>query len=148
MKIRGFAKADFDYVVSVLDRWWDGPAGARALPVFFYELGRDALIAEDEDEVIGFLLGFLTPDEPPVGYIHLVGIHPDHRRRGVGHLLYQQFEERCREGKAEGLRAITTVGNEGSVAFHRAEGFEATEVPNYAGPGRPRVLFTKKLLRS
>jgi ribosomal protein S18 acetylase RimI-like enzyme len=145
MLIRGIRKADFDYLVSVLDRWWGGPAGERAHPVFFYELGEQALIAEENGEVLGFLLGFLVPTEPPIGYVHLVGIHPDHRRRGVGKDLYEHFSKRARDAGAVRVKAITTVGNDGSVRFHEALGFTAAEEPDYAGPGRSRVVFTKDL---
>ena len=145
MKIRDITKADFDYIVSVLDRWWGGPSSERAHPIFFYELGEQALIAEDEGEVIGFLLGFVAPKEPPVAYIHLVGIHPDHRRRGVGKQLYDAFTERARSAGATRLKAITTVGNEGSARFHEALGFDVQERDNYAGPGRSRVVFEKDL---
>lgn len=145
MKTRGITKADFDYIVSVLDRWWGGPSGERAHPVYFYELGNDALIAEEDGEIIGFLLGFVTPSAPPVGYVHLVGIHPDQRRHGVGKELYEEFMERCRAAGAEQLKAITTVGNDGSVRFHVALGFGVEEVADYAGEGRARLVFTKTL---
>jgi len=145
MEIRGITKADFDYIVSVLDRWWGGPSGERAHPVYFYELGKDALIAEENDEVVGFLLGFLAPTTPPVGYVHLVGIHPDHRRRGVGKDLYEVFTQRCQKANAQSLKAITLVGNEGSTRFHEALGFEMEEAEDYAGPGRSRVVFSKPL---
>ncbi len=145
MKTRGITKHDFDYVVSVLDQWWGGPSGERAHPVFFYELGKDAIIAEEDGSVCGFLLGFVAPTTPPTGYVHLVGIDPDYRRRGVGKALYEQFSERCREAGATRIRAITTVGNEGSVQFHEALGFSVEEVEDYAGPKRPRIVFTKAL---
>ncbi len=145
MQIRGITKQDYDYIVSVFDRWWDGPSGERAHPVYFYELGRDALIAEEDEQVVGFLLGFLAPTSPPVGYVHLVGIHPDHRRRGVGKDLYEFFTKRCRDAGAKSLKAITLVGNEGSLRFHEALGFGVEEVADYAGPGRSRVVFTKAL---
>ncbi len=145
MIIRGISKADYDHVVSVLDQWWGGPGGERPHPVFFYELGKDALIAESGDQVIGFLLGFLAPVEPKTGYVHLVGIHPEHRRGGVGKALYQQFVERCRAQGATRLKAITSVGNEGSVRFHEALGFHVREEPGYAGPDRARLVFTKDL---
>ena len=61
-----------------------------------------ALVVEEGSEMIGFLLGFVvagTGAVPAVksnaggrrGYVHLVGIHPDYRRRGVGRLLYDRF---------------------------------------------------------
>lgn len=145
MTIRGITKSDFDYIVSVLDRWWGGPSSERAHPVFFHELGDQALIAEDDGEVVGFLLGFVTPQSPPVAYVHLVGIHPDARRRGVGKELYEHFIERAKRAGAERIKAITTVGNDGSIRFHEALGFTLEEQPDYAGPGRSRVVFTKDL---
>jgi ribosomal protein S18 acetylase RimI-like enzyme len=145
MLIRGIKKSDYDYIVAVLDRWWGGPSGERAHPIFFYELGEQALIAEENGEVAGFLLGFVAPTTPPIAYVHLVGIHPDHRRRGVGKDLYEQFMDRARAAGAHRLKAITTVGNEGSIRFHEALGFTPREDPDYAGPGRSRVVFTKEL---
>ncbi|MGF1465808.1 MAG: GNAT family N-acetyltransferase [Sandaracinaceae bacterium] len=145
MNIRGITKADFDHIVRVLDRWWGGPSTERAHPVFFYELGEHALIAEDGGQVAGFLLGLIAPTSPPTAYVHLVGIHPEYRRRGVGKRLYEHFAERARQAGAARLKAITTVGNEVSVRFHRALGFAVREDPDYAGPGRSRVVFTKRL---
>lgn len=145
MITRGITKADFDTIVAVLDRWWGGPSGERAHPVFFYELGGNALIAEEDGELVGFLLGFLTDDTPRTGYVHLVGIHPNHRRRSVGKLLYMQFAERAKAAGASRIKAITTVGNEGSVRFHEALGFAVHEDGSYAGKGRGRIVFTREL---
>lgn len=143
--IRGITKSDYDAVVSVLDRWWGGPAGERAHPVFFYELGDRALVADDEGAIVGFLLGFVAKGPPPVGYIHLVGIHPEHRRRGVGKMLYERFITDCSEAGVTQLKAITPRGNQGSVDFHRALGFDVREDEDYAGPGRHRTVFMKIL---
>src|SRR5262249_18289422 len=133
MQTRPLIKSDYDQIVQVIDRWWGGPTSALAHPIFFYELGRLARVVERDGLMVGFLFGFICPvtmgggpPSPPaqparsVGYVHLVGIHPDHRRHGVGKLLYQSFEEDCRrEGCAE-IKAITTLGNEASVRFHQA----------------------------
>lgn len=146
MRIRDITKSDFDYIVSVLDRWWGGPSSERAHPIFFYELGEQALIAEEDGDVVGFLLGFVAPTRPPSAYVHLVGIHPEHRRRGVGKQLYDAFEERARDAGATRVKAITTVGNDGSVRFHEALGFRVHDEPDYAGPGRSRVVFEKDLV--
>ena len=101
MQTRPLTKADYDQIVEVIDRWWGGPTSALAHPMFFYELGRLARVVESDGRLVGFLLGFIAPT-PQIGYVHLVGIHPDYRRRGVGRLLYAAFEDDCR---ARGLPA-------------------------------------------
>jgi GNAT superfamily N-acetyltransferase len=145
MQIRGLTKADYDYIISVLDQWWGGPAGLRADPMFFYEFGEHALVAEQDGQVIGFLLGVMVPAPSATGYVHLVGIHPDHRRRAVGKRLYEHFTERCRAAGMKRIKSLASSGHEGPVQFHESMEFASTEVPDYAGPGRSRVVFVKEL---
>jgi GNAT superfamily N-acetyltransferase len=160
MRTRPITKADFDHIVEVIDRWWGGPISTFAHPIFFYELGEHALVVEEEGQMIGFLLGFVAdcpshdgghPHAPgaagivKTGYVHLVGIHPESRRRGVGRMLYEGFTEKCRAMRCERMKAITTLGNEGSQRFHLALGWDAKEVEDYAGPSRKRIVFTKDL---
>ncbi|MDP3275209.1 MAG: GNAT family N-acetyltransferase [Deltaproteobacteria bacterium] len=145
MHIRGITKADFDEIVSVMDQWWGGPSGLRPEPYFFYEFGHHALVAEEEGALAGFLLGFVSDREPRTAYVHLVGISPNHRRRGIARGLYEEFARRGSALGATTLKAITTVGNEGSVEFHRAMRFEVEHSPDYAGPSRARYVFTRAL---
>ncbi len=63
----------------------------------------------------------------------------------MGKVLYQTFEDDSRAAGCTRLKAITTSGNEGSIAFHRATGWTVTSVEDYAGPARPRVVFNKNL---
>jgi len=141
---RSLTKADYDYIVRAIDKWWGGPTNALAHPIFFYELGREAMVVEAKGMPVGFLLGFVSPDAS-LGYVHLVGIDPDFRRQHVGTLLYQAFEEACVKAGCKSMKAITTLGNEGSVRFHQALGWSSAQVDDYAGPGRTRIVFTKKL---
>jgi ribosomal protein S18 acetylase RimI-like enzyme len=143
--IRGVRKSDYDFVVSVLDRWWGGPSRELLHPIFFWELGERALIAEEEGAVVGFLFGFHAVGPPKTAYVHMVGIHPDHRRRGVGKELYEVFLAHARAAGAERVKAITNVGHEGSIAFHQALGFSVSEAADYAGAGRARVVFVRSL---
>jgi len=108
-----------------------------------------ARIVEDNGVMVGFLLGFIAKSKQvgDVGYVHLVGIHPDYRRRGVGRLLYRAFEQDCRKAGATRMKAITTLGNEGSQLFHQVLGWDMVEIEDYAGPGRPRIVFTKEFSR-
>ena len=43
------------------------------------------------------------------------------------------------------MKAVTTTGNDGSIAFHQATGWDVSLVEDYAGPARPRVVFQKRL---
>jgi GNAT superfamily N-acetyltransferase len=148
---RPITKADFDFIVRVIDHWWDGPIAILAHPVFFYELGGHARVVEDTEgdgEVVGFLLGFIAPRSErtegtgDVGYVHLVGIHPKHRRQGVGRALYHDFIETCRAAGCTQMKAVTQPGNVGSLQFHQAIGWTIVEDPDYAGPSRKRVVMT------
>ena len=146
MITRPLGKKDYDHIVQVIDRWWGGPTSALAHPVFFYELGQCARVVEHDGILVGFLFGLIAPGPPKTGYVHLVGIHPDCRRRGVGRALYDAFTERCRSLGCKRMKAITTAGNEGSIRFHEAVGWRADEVEDYAGPGRKRIVFTRDLV--
>jgi GNAT superfamily N-acetyltransferase len=142
IKTRPLNKADYDFIVRTIDKWWGGPTSALAHPVYFYELGELAMVAEMDGERVGFLLGFTRSQ---VGYVHLVGIDPDYRRQHVGTRLYRDFERACRAAGCVHLKATTTLGNEGSVRFHEALGWSAKQVEDYAGPGRARIVLTKTL---
>jgi len=145
MEARPLTKERWDKIVRVIDAWSGGMSRSLAHPIFFYELGEMARVVEEDGEVVGFLLGFLAPSTPPVGFVHLVGVHPERRRHGVGRFLYNWFETESRARGCLAVKAITTLGNEGSMRFHRSIGWEAHEVPDYAGPGMPRIVFSKTL---
>ncbi|MCS6899041.1 MAG: GNAT family N-acetyltransferase [Myxococcales bacterium] len=145
MDAKSLTKERWNQIVRVMDSWSGGLSRSLAHPIFFYELGEMARVVEEEEKLIGFLLGFISPQSPPVGYVHLVGVHPDHRRRGIGRFLYSGFEAECRVRGCKAAKAITTLGNEGSLRFHRAIGWDAHEVADYAGPGMPRIVFSKEL---
>lgn len=153
MQTRPLTKADYDQIVRVIDRWWEGPSTALAHPIFFYELGSLARVVDwDDGTMVGFMLGFVaeraagaTDAGSRIGYMHLIGIHPEYRRRGVARALYSAFEDACRAAKCSAIKAITTHGNDGSVRFHLALGYTAANVEDYAGPGRARIVFEKAL---
>lgn len=145
METQPLTKARWDQIVRVIDTWSGGMSRSLAHPIFFYELGETARVVEENGEVIGFLLGFVAPLSPPVGFVHLVGVHPEHRRRGVGRFLYGWFESESRARGARSVKAITMLGNEGSLRFHRSIGWDAHEVADYAGAGMPRIVFSRAL---
>ncbi|MCZ4604106.1 GNAT family N-acetyltransferase [Streptomyces sp. Lzd4kr] len=139
--------ADVDDLHQVLEdhaRYW-GERDLRALhqPVLVREFGATCLVARAEDGIRGYLLGFVTPDH--TGYVHLIATRDDNRGTGLGRRLHTHFAEVARGQGAVRLKAITSVTNEGSIAFHRTLGFDVRVVEDYDGPGRPMVVFTRTL---
>ncbi|MFE6171259.1 GNAT family N-acetyltransferase [Streptomyces sp. NPDC056464] len=135
---------DLHQVLEDHARYW-GERDLRALhqPVLVREFGSTCLIARAEDGIRGYLFGFVTPDH--IGYVHLIATRDDSRGAGLGRRLYREFTMVARRQGAVRLRAITSVGNEGSQAFHRSLGFDARVAPDHDGPGRPMVVFTRDL---
>ncbi|MEV0977356.1 GNAT family N-acetyltransferase [Streptomyces sp. NPDC049915] len=135
---------DLHQVVADHPRYW-GERDLRALhqPVFVQEFGATCLVARADDGIRGYLVGFVTPDR--TGYVHLIATRDDSRGTGLGRRLYEAFTEAARGQGAVRLKAITSLGNSGSLAFHRSLGFEDRVEGDYDGPGEARIVFTRLL---
>jgi GNAT superfamily N-acetyltransferase len=125
-------------------RYW-GERDLRALHLhaLVQEFPRTSLVAVAADGIRGYVFGFVTPDH--VAYIHLIATREDSRGIGLGRGLYGAFAEAARKQDAVRLKAITSAGNAGSIAFHRSLGFDARVAEDYNGPGQTRVVFTRDL---
>jgi len=97
----------------------------------------------------GFLVAFISPAKPDLGYIHFVGVRPDQRGNGVARSLYEEFAHYARRQGCKELRAITAPSNAASIRFHKRLGFSVSEtVAGYNGPGRAMVVFRRELTSS
>jgi len=147
VRIAPAAVTDIQQVVADHARYW-GERDLRDLHLLalVQEFGETCLVARsdgDGDGILGYLIGFVTPDR--TGYVHLIATRDDTRGTGLGRELYAAFTEAARRQGAVRLKAITSLGNKGSVAFHRSLGFEVHTVEDYNGPGETRVVFRKAL---
>ncbi|MGW1805709.1 N-acetyltransferase family protein [Streptomyces sp. NPDC002078] len=80
---------------------------------------------------------------------------PSLRGQGVARSLYTAFFQRAAEAGRRRVRAVTSPVNAGSIAFHRAMGFDLEAgdrdldgLPvhsDYDGPGQDRVCFCKRI---
>lgn len=128
--ISQMTKQDYDFILQHFDRFWPGRADLRRImhPIFLYQFGDTAFVIRQEGDVVAYLLGFVSPQNPPEGYIHMVASREDRKGKGLGSALYRHFESVARARGAVALRAITSPANAGSVAFHRRMGFELVDV--------------------
>lgn len=117
-----------------------------------------SLVAElPSGEIGGFLLGFISQENPEEAYIHLLGIDPKIRRRGVGKELIAKFLDILALKGCKKVSLITKPINWNSISFYRKLGFledksqdtinimGATAVRNYNGMGEHMVVFYKLL---
>ena len=80
-------------IVAVVDDWFGGRR-VRHLVVraWFRHVASTSWLAEDgAGQPIGFLIGYRSQDRPDEAILHLVAVHPSHRRRGIGRALVESF---------------------------------------------------------
>jgi ribosomal protein S18 acetylase RimI-like enzyme len=143
--IRHAEPADHARVIAVLDAWWGGRPMAAMLPkLFFVHFQETSFVADDGDQLAGFLCGFRSQTYDDEAYVHFVGVDPGRRGSGLGRQLYERFFEAVKPRTI--VRAVTSPVNSQSVAFHRALGFEVELVDDaYDGRGEPRALLVKRI---
>ncbi|MBG9734918.1 GNAT family N-acetyltransferase [Paenibacillus alvei] len=156
MNIRAVRASDYTSVISVLNDWWGGRNMSDMLPkLFFVHFQQTSFIAEQDGEMIAFLIGFVSQTNPNEAYIHFIGVHPNYRKSGIAKRLYKTFFETVRQYDCDTVRCVTSPVNATSIAFHRRMGFQIEEgdsevngIPvhtNYDGRGGSRVLFVKPI---
>lgn len=144
MRIASADTADIHQVLDDHHRYW-GERDLRALHLLalVQGFGSTCLVARAEDGIRGYVIGFVTP--VGTGYVHLIATRDDARGTGLGRRLYAACAEAALRHGARHLKAITSPGNTGSIAFHRRLGFDAETVEDYDGPGRAMVVFHRPL---
>ena len=125
------AEADHREIVDLVDEWW----GRRIHPLlprlWFQHFSSSSLVARGEGgELHGFLVGFVSQDRPAEAYLHLVGVAPGRRRRGLGRAMVERFADDLRVRGVARVGTVSWPGDPGALRFLQAVGF-AVE----AGPG-------------
>jgi ribosomal protein S18 acetylase RimI-like enzyme len=123
--IRPARLEDHARIVAVVDDWWGGRRMAALLPSLFLEhFAATSLTAEDSGgDLVGFLVGFDSPDHPGESYVHFVGVRPDQRGSGLGRDLHDRFAHEAAARGTTRVRCVTSTMNTASVAFHTRIGF-------------------------
>ena len=104
-------------------------------------------VAEVDGLVVGFMLGDLRAGEfgleEPSGWIERFGIHPEHRGRDLGRLMFAAMVAHFQAGGARTVRTLVDRGDAGVAGFLRALGLspsplEALEMRLDAPAREPR----------
>ncbi|ELY54253.1 GNAT family N-acetyltransferase [Natronolimnohabitans innermongolicus] len=87
----------------------------------------DSAEREDSGDIVGFGLLDLEPsgvDEPAVGTIGAVYVHPDAVREGVGSAILERLESAAREA---GLETLRLTASRNAIDFYSKRGYEGVE---------------------
>ncbi len=143
MEVRPLGAQDFLPALACIDAWFGETVHEPVHPVMFHHIGGYAV--DDDDRLIGFLIGFRSHTNKDVAYIHLVAIDPERRGQGIATNLYGRFERQARVWGCTMLEAVTHPANTRAIRFHEDRGFWTEVAQDWAGPGHDRVVMRKKL---
>ncbi|THE66289.1 N-acetyltransferase [Salinadaptatus halalkaliphilus] len=105
---------------ATIDDWY----GDESFESVLEQPGTAVLVAERDDEVVGFAHGVVHDDE---GDILRMYVHPDHQDEGIGTALHERLREDLEDFNMNRMRAIDLESNEASREFYEGQGFERTD---------------------
>lgn len=120
---------------------------------------KTSLVVETKEKIpIGFLLGFISQDNPQDAYIHLLCIIPQYRMKGLAKFLVGEFMDIVSEKGCSKVYLITSPQNKKAINFYQSMGFKVNNsggeevvidgintFKDYNGPGEHKVIFSRIL---
>jgi GNAT superfamily N-acetyltransferase len=154
-------EADYDTLITVVDEWWAGRPVRRLLPRLWLRHFAvwSWLARADGDRLVGFAVGFPSPGLPGTVALHLLGVDPNRRRRGIGRGLALRLADGAAAAGADRIETVIPTGDPVALAFLRAVRYAVVADPglrpihgvpahaDYDGPGEDRILLVRDLAR-
>jgi len=84
-----------------------------------------SLVAEDDGEVVGFVIGWTEPRE--LGHIVTIDVEPNRQRQRIGSLLLDEIEQWLWSRGAKAIYLETPANDEAARAFYDRHGYWAIE---------------------
>lgn len=118
---------------SLQKRWDDLPSelmeqlGASAKDSFeFYRDSNMSYVAVEKGQVVGFLFSQMIQyvnNIEKVLWIENIGVHPDHRRKGVGLKLLRKAALDAKKKGAKAVQSVIMPDSKNAVMLHKKVGF-------------------------
>jgi len=121
--------------------------------------GSTCLIAEYENSIVGFLMGFRSQNQEGTYFFWQIGVSPKMQGMGIGPLLLEKAEAKCRQTGCKRIELTIDPENSHSQKLFESAGYrnisrkegETTTVAgniavkDYYRPGRHFMLYEKRL---
>ncbi|MGW7279647.1 N-acetyltransferase family protein [Streptomyces sp. NPDC054844] len=162
MRFRQLREDDYPVLIGRVDEWWGRPIAYMLPRLFLRHFHATSLAAvDDHGDVVGFLVGIVSPSEPGEAHTHFIAVSPDRRRDGLGRELYEAFFALARDRGCRTVTAVVSPVNTRSQRFHLTVGFLPVSLPDtddaqdptsgtgrelpvwqdWDGPGEDRIRF-------
>ena len=83
-----------------------------------------SFVAEDNGQIIGFLLAYETLPFIGIIYIHYIGLNPKYQGKEIGLLLYKKLIEKAKHNYIKKIMSFINLDNPKSIRLHEKAGFE------------------------
>ena len=142
-RLRGVLKKDIDAIAELEATAFGTNSLTRsALDVMYDHSGGFWLLAADEDGVWGHSVN-ARGEDPHVGWILGMAIHPERQHRGWGTVLLQATIDRLYDSDMNVIRLLVKSSNKVARRLYENFGFIDTgERRNHLGPGEDRMVMS------
>jgi ribosomal-protein-alanine acetyltransferase len=105
-----------------------------------------SLIARDNGEIVGFIVGIVYPNRKEVnGHILTIDVSPSHRRKGIGEMLLKEMENIFAQKGVQACLLEVREDNVAAISLYRKLGYkEIGRLENYYG--NIHGIYLKKIL--
>jgi len=157
-KIRTVVEEDFNEISMVAENCSPMTNERKSIYHIFTKFFKKTslVIIDDEDEnVNGFLLGFISQDEPENSYIHLLCIEPSLRGQNMAFKLLDEFIKIVSARGCSKVSLICKPSNKRAIKFYNEHNFvqqksdKTVEIngidvfKDYDGPDDDKIVFYK-----
>lgn len=127
MIIRDYQPSDFYRLYQIDHQAFSEEIAYSHLELQYYVRGRKCgtLVAEEEGEIIGFVIGCIEPRA--LGHIITIDVIPSRQRQRIGSRLLEQIESWLWEQGTEAIYLETPVDDEGARVFYEKHGYFVLE---------------------
>ncbi|HEC81592.1 MAG TPA: N-acetyltransferase [Thermoplasmatales archaeon] len=142
--VRRFKKTDFFPVMKLIYDIFPERYDPFLIMNLFEVFPEGFLVAEENNKIIGFILGVKTSED--TARILLLGVEEKHRRQGVGSHLLNRFTHEMMTRGSRYVQLEVRVGNKEAIEFYKKHGFHTTQtLPSLYRNGEDGYLMERRL---